>query len=89
MARLVERVFLRDGWIAASLALYVITGAFWLPVVWMQMQMRDLAVRAVETNAKVVRLRTSGVRSRADYLVADNRPPAYSIPGLLTFLFRN
>jgi uncharacterized membrane protein len=63
MARLVERVFLRDGWIAASLALYVITGAFWLPVVWMQMQMRDLAVRAVETNAKVVRLRPSGVRS--------------------------
>jgi hypothetical protein len=29
----------------------------------MQMQMRDLAVRAVETNAKVVRLRPSGVRS--------------------------
>lgn len=44
---------LRDGWIATSIALYVLTGAFWLPVVWMQMQMRDLAIRAVETNAKL------------------------------------
>lgn len=44
---------LRDGWIATSIALYVVTGAFWLAVVWMQMQMRDLAVRAIETNAKL------------------------------------
>lgn len=44
---------LRDGWIATSIALYVVTGALWLPVVWMQMQMRVLAVRAVETNAKL------------------------------------
>jgi len=32
-----------DGWIALSIALYLITGAFWLPVVWMQIRMRDLA----------------------------------------------
>ena len=38
---------LREGWIAASLGLYVITGAFWLPVVWMQLRMRDLASGAV------------------------------------------
>lgn len=44
---------LRDGWVAASIALYVVTGAFWLPVVWMQMRIRNLAVRAVETNAKL------------------------------------
>jgi uncharacterized membrane protein len=31
------------GWIAASLVLYVVTGAFWLPVVWIQARMRDLA----------------------------------------------
>ena len=36
-----------DGWIAVSLVLYAVTGAFWLPVVWMQMQMRDLAQAAV------------------------------------------
>jgi uncharacterized membrane protein len=36
-----------DGWIVLSLALYVFIGAFWLPVVWMQMRMRDLATAAV------------------------------------------
>jgi len=37
---------LTDLWIAASIGLYVLTGCFWLPVVWMQTRMRDLAVRA-------------------------------------------
>ena len=37
---------LGEGWIAASIALYLLTGAFWLPVVWMQSRMRDLAVAA-------------------------------------------
>ena len=35
-----------EGWIALSILLYIFTGAFWLPVVWMQMRMRDLAVAA-------------------------------------------
>ena len=39
------------GWIFWSIVLYLITGAFWLPVVWMQMRMRDLATRAVQENA--------------------------------------
>jgi uncharacterized membrane protein len=34
---------LSEGWILISIALYVITGVFWLPVVWMQMRIRDLA----------------------------------------------
>ena len=38
---------LTDGWVAASLVLYGIAGACWLPVVCMQMRMRDLAVMAV------------------------------------------
>ena len=38
---------LTDFWIAASIGLYILTGCFWLPVVWMQMQMRDLATQAV------------------------------------------
>ena len=38
-----------EGWIGASLVLYAITGAFWLPVVWMQMRMRDLAAAAVRS----------------------------------------
>jgi uncharacterized membrane protein len=34
---------LSEPWIVASLALYALTGAFWLPVIWMQLRMRDLA----------------------------------------------
>jgi len=37
---------LTEGWIAASVALYLLTGAFWLPVVAMQIRMRDLAAAA-------------------------------------------
>ena len=40
-----------DGWIALSILLYVVTGAFWLPVVWMQMRMRDLAAEAAVTGS--------------------------------------
>lgn len=35
-----------DGWIALSILLYIVTGLFWLPVVWMQMEMRSLAAGA-------------------------------------------
>jgi uncharacterized membrane protein len=38
-----------EGWIALSILLYIVTGAFWLPVVWMQMRMRDLAEEAADT----------------------------------------
>lgn len=34
---------LLEGWVALSLALYVFVGLFWLPVVWMQLRMRNLA----------------------------------------------
>ncbi|MGE0179500.1 MAG: DUF2269 family protein [Sphingomonas sp.] len=37
---------LAEGWIVLSIILYLITGAFWLPVVWMQARMRDLAAEA-------------------------------------------
>jgi uncharacterized membrane protein len=37
---------LGEGWIVASMALYVFTGLFWLPVVWMQARMRNLAQAA-------------------------------------------
>lgn len=39
---------LGEGWIVASLALYVVTGVFWLPVVWIQLRLRDLARAAVD-----------------------------------------
>jgi uncharacterized membrane protein len=40
-----------EGWILLSLVLYVLTGVFWLPVVWIQMQMRNVARAAANDNA--------------------------------------
>jgi len=37
---------LRSGWLASAIALYLLAGACWLPVVWLQMRMRDLARQA-------------------------------------------
>lgn len=37
---------LTESWIVVSVALYLVAGAFWLPVVWMQRRMRDLAQEA-------------------------------------------
>lgn len=37
---------LSEGWLALSLGLYVLTGCFWLPVVWMQHRMHTLAADA-------------------------------------------
>jgi uncharacterized membrane protein len=42
---------LLDGWIVLSILLYLVTGGFWIPVVLMQMRMRDLAVRATGEGA--------------------------------------
>ncbi len=40
---------LAEGWILLSLALYVVTGLFWLPVVFIQIKMRDLATSAARS----------------------------------------
>ena len=39
-------LYFSQHWIAAALVLYLIAGAFWLPVVWIQIRMRDLAQAA-------------------------------------------
>ncbi|MFO1350045.1 MAG: DUF2269 domain-containing protein [Gammaproteobacteria bacterium] len=39
-----------SGWIAWSLMLYFIAGACWLPVVWLQIKMRDMAAHAATAN---------------------------------------
>jgi uncharacterized membrane protein len=41
----------REGWIVLSILLYLVAGGFWLPVLWMQARMRDLACTAVKTGA--------------------------------------
>ncbi len=44
---------LTEGWILASLALYVLVGALWLPVVWIQHRLRDLARAAVASGSEL------------------------------------
>ncbi|RXG88611.1 DUF2269 family protein [Bradyrhizobium zhanjiangense] len=39
---------LTERWLLASLALYGVAGLFWVPVVFMQIEMRDLARKAAE-----------------------------------------
>jgi uncharacterized membrane protein len=36
----------REPWIVGSLALYLLAGLWWLPVVWIQLRLRDLAAEA-------------------------------------------
>lgn len=38
-------------WIAISLGLYVLAGACWLPVVWLQLRMRNLATQAEQSGS--------------------------------------
>lgn len=42
---------LSTPWIATSLALFILAGACWLPVVWLQIRMQKLAEQAVANNA--------------------------------------
>jgi uncharacterized membrane protein len=44
---------MQEAWIVGSIALYILTGLFWLPVVWMQMRMRDLAAIAVRERSEL------------------------------------
>jgi uncharacterized membrane protein len=47
---------LGDGWVKWALALYFFAGACWLPVVWMQLKMRDMARLAREADKPVPQL---------------------------------
>jgi len=42
---------LTSGWLLLSIALYVLVGACWLPVVWLQIRMHALATEAVRLGA--------------------------------------
>ena len=44
---------LTTPWILWSVALFLLAGAAWLPVVWMQIRMRDLALVAVRANESI------------------------------------
>ncbi len=42
---------LHSRWIVWTIALYLLAGACWLPVVWIQLRMRDMAQAAVRAGA--------------------------------------
>ena len=44
---------LHSRWIMWSVLLYLLAGACWLPVVWLQMRMRDLAAAAAREGAEL------------------------------------
>jgi uncharacterized membrane protein len=48
---LLSSTSLAERWLATSLALYVVAGLFWVPVIFMQIEMRDLARAAAAQNA--------------------------------------
>lgn len=58
-------------WILASLALYAVAGAFWIPVVFMQIEMRDLARKAAQQH----------VALPERYFVLFRRWSAFGLPG--------
>jgi uncharacterized membrane protein len=75
---------LSEGWIVLSIILYMVTGLFWLPVVWMQMELqtarggrcliRKAAAAALSPAVlAVVRLWLSCFRRRRRDLLADDR----------------
>ena len=41
---------LATPWLAVSLGLYVVAGACWLPVVWLQLRMRNMAAEAARSD---------------------------------------
>lgn len=42
-----------EGWVGLSLLLYVFVGLFWLPVVWIQIRMRNLAAEARDAGTEL------------------------------------
>jgi len=60
-----------ERWLIVSLALYVLAGVFWIPVVFMQIEMRDLA-RAADEKAQSLPPR---------YFVLFRRWVLFGIPG--------
>jgi uncharacterized membrane protein len=44
---------MNSTWIAVSFGLYLLAGACWLPVVWMQIRMRDMARQAAAAGGEL------------------------------------
>ena len=45
-----------DNWLVLALALYIFAGICWLPVVWLQIKMRDMAKVSAQNNSELPKL---------------------------------
>ena len=81
---------LSEGWIVLSILLYILTGLFWLPVVWIQTEnaksciasRRNWAISSRTLSQAVpplVRARLPCLRGRACHLLAHDHPPLHSV----------
>ena len=43
-------ISLTESWLLVTYVLYLIAGGCWLPVVWLQIRMRDLSLQAIQHN---------------------------------------
>lgn len=68
---------LSSKWIMWSVALYVLAGACWLPVVWLQIRLRDLAAAAARENTALPAL----------YWTYFKAWVALGIPAFIAFVF--
>jgi len=44
---------MNSPWIVLSLVLYILIGVCWLPVVWLQIRMRDMLAHAIENTSEL------------------------------------
>lgn len=47
---------LNEPWLLVTFVLYIIAGGCWLPVVWLQIRMRDLARSSINNHTELTRL---------------------------------
>lgn len=52
---LLASIPLTEGWLLVSIALYILVGACWLPVVWLQIKLRGIAKASLESGAPLPR----------------------------------
>lgn len=69
-----------SGWVAWSLALYVFVGLFWLPVVWMQIRLRNMD-RTAAAKGLPCQTAITGSIGGGSHLASQPLPPCWGFSG--------
>ena len=89
---------LTEGWLLLGILLYLFVGVFWLPVVWIQIRLRDLAREAAEAGgplpaqyhrllSHLVCLWLASLWGDARHFLGHDCPPRGCLVGQLTGTF--